>query len=74
MDHESVGVVNGGRNRSKEGSPLERAREQSLKGEVQQVQTSQETKEQLWELRKSNAVPQLQHIGIRAMLTCNSQL
>ena len=37
VNHERVGVVSGGRNRSKEGSLLERAREQSLKGEVRQI-------------------------------------
>ena len=37
VDHERVGVVNRGRNKSKEGSLLERARKQSHKEEVQQV-------------------------------------
>ena len=37
VDHERVGVTNRGRNRSKEGSLLEGARGQSLKGKVQQV-------------------------------------
>ena len=37
VDHERVGVVNRGRNKSKEGSLLETARKQSLKEEVQQV-------------------------------------